>query len=80
MTRVVLDRGVPVDQASDDFRFSAALAAFGMLLRESPYSGTASYESIRALAAASIGPDFEGERRELLALVDRAARLQSAHH
>lgn len=38
--------------ASEDFRFASAVAAFGMLLRDSEYKGEASYEMVLELAGA----------------------------
>jgi Ca-activated chloride channel family protein len=77
LSRSVSDGALPVSTASADFRFSAAVAAFGMLLRGSAHGGDASYDSVRALAQASLGADFEAERREFVALVDRARVLEA---
>jgi Ca-activated chloride channel family protein len=64
------------DQTGEDFRFAAAVAAFGMLLRESPHKGSASYELVRELAMAARGRDPEGHRGEFLKLVDTARGLR----
>jgi Ca-activated chloride channel family protein len=40
-----------------DFRFAASVAGFGMLLRDSPYKGTATYTSIAAMAQNAVGQD-----------------------
>ena len=42
-------------QVSGDFDFAASVAAFGMLLRESPYAGTFGWEDVLALAKRSRG-------------------------
>ena len=65
-------------EASADFRFAAAAAEFGLLLRESAYRGKASYSAVRSAARAALGPDLDGRRAEFLALVDAADQLQSA--
>ena len=65
-------------EAPADFRFAAAAAEFGLLLRESQYRGKASYRAVRSAARAALGPDFDGRRAEFLALVDAADQLQSA--
>jgi Ca-activated chloride channel family protein len=60
---------------SEAFRFSAAVAAFGMLLRGSAYRGNASYALVDELARGSLGADPGGYRREFLGLVQGASRL-----
>jgi Ca-activated chloride channel homolog len=65
----------PVDSPSADLRFASAVAAFGMLLRDSEHKGSASWETVRELASASRGEDREGYRAELLQLVATAASI-----
>ncbi len=60
---------------SDDFRFAAAVAAFGQKLRGGEYLGQYSYADIRALAANSRGEDGFGYRGEFLQLVSLAQSL-----
>ncbi len=60
---------------SEAFRFSAAVAAFGMLLRDSAYRGNASYALVDELARGALGVDPGGYRREFLGLVQGASRL-----
>lgn len=62
-------------RASTDFKFAAAVAEFGMLLRGSPYKGEASYRSAWEHTKASLGNDPEGYRAEFLTLVETAQRL-----
>lgn len=57
---------------SDNYRFSAAVASFGMLLRGSRYAGTANYDMVLDLAKGAVGDDFNGYRMEFLGLVERA--------
>ncbi len=63
------------DDPTDDFRFSSAIAAFGLLLRDSPARGTASWNEMIALAESSQGPDRSGYRREFLDLARKARSL-----
>jgi Ca-activated chloride channel family protein len=58
------------------FRFAAAVAVFGMTLRESPLRGSASFGLARQLAEGAMGSDSEGYRREFLSLVDTARGLR----
>jgi Ca-activated chloride channel family protein len=66
------------EDAPADFRFAAAVAAFGMLLRNSEHRGDANYGLVGAWAAAAQGRDPNGHRQEFLSLVDEAARLTRA--
>ncbi len=75
ITGTVDDRGDGVEGASANYRFSAAVAAFGMLLRDSNYKGAASYDLVVDLARNALGPDPHGNRKEFLTLVDKARRL-----
>ncbi len=62
-------------EAPDDFRFAAAAAQFGLLLRESAPHGDARYAAVKAAAHAALGVDPDGRRTEFLSLVDAAERL-----
>ncbi|RPI98981.1 MAG: DUF3520 domain-containing protein, partial [Chloroflexi bacterium] len=75
ITVPVTDPGIGYAQASADFKFASAVAAFGMVLRDSPHKGTASLEAATELAAEGLGPDREGYRAEFLGLVKKAERL-----
>jgi len=57
------------DRISTDYRLSASIAAFGMLLRNSEYRGTASAPAIIAGVERTIANDPDGYRTELLGLV-----------
>lgn len=64
--------------ASGNFRFSAAVAEFGLLLRDSEFKGSASFEDILKLARAGRGEDPEGYRGEFIKLVRTAETLTKA--
>ena len=70
----VTDRGDDGD-ATADFRFASAVAGFGMLLRKSKHSGTATFDSILKQAEGARGQDDHGYRREFTDLVRKAAGL-----
>lgn len=72
----VTDAGKTLEAASSEFQFSASVAAFGLLLRDSSYKGTLTWESVRKLALAGKGPDKLGYRGEFLQLIDKAAGLK----
>jgi len=55
---------------SDNFRFAAAVAEYGMLLRHSPFKGQASYREALDLAAGAKGRDPEGYRAEFVRMLE----------
>ena len=66
----------PIAASSESMRW-AAVAAWGMLLRDSPHRGDASWDLVQDLAGGARGLDPEGYRAELLRLVDLSERLAS---
>lgn len=78
MVHPVLDEALPLADTSDDFRFSAAVASFGMLLRGSEFKGSATYPGIRELAGGAMGEDDTGYRLEFLQLVETAGLLDGS--
>ena len=71
------DNNVILAKASDNFKFSAAVAAFGMLLRESEFRGNVSYKSVIEMAHDGKGKDFFGYRSEFIQLVEKCSLLDS---
>jgi Ca-activated chloride channel family protein len=71
----VTDNGRRFANASTDFKFAAAVAEFGMLLRDSEFAGNSSYGAVLELAGEAKGTDAEGYRSEFLTLVKTAQRL-----
>lgn len=63
------------EETSDDFRFAAAVASFGMLLRNSEFRGSTTIDSILNLAKNTKGSDDEGYRAEFIQLVKTTADL-----
>jgi len=70
----VRDDGRPLAATSNDFRFAAAVAAFGLALRASPERGSATPALAGQLAAAAAG-GRDPHRREFLTLVAKAQSL-----
>ncbi len=75
LERTARDSGAKFGQATEDFRFAAAVAAFGMVLRNSAYKGGATLPAVEEYAAGALGPDPNGHRAEFLDLVRRARGL-----
>lgn len=63
------DNNIALAKTSDNFRWSASVAAFGMLLRESEYSKNYTYDDVVQLAQGARGTDKEGYRIEFINLV-----------
>jgi Ca-activated chloride channel homolog len=61
--------------ASSDFRFASAVAGFGMLLRDSKFSGNANWDWVIETAQENLGPDHNGLRAEFVSLCKIARRL-----
>jgi Ca-activated chloride channel family protein len=71
----VQDGSHPFAEASTDLRFAAAVAEFGMLLRDSKYKGTATYAEALCLAQGALGRDPQKHRAAFLDLVRAAQQL-----
>jgi Ca-activated chloride channel homolog len=63
------DSNTDLAKASENFRWSASVAAFGMLLRESEYLNGFSYDKVLAIAQSAKGEDEEGYRIEFINMV-----------
>jgi Ca-activated chloride channel family protein len=72
------DKYVPLAKTSNNFRFSAAVAEFGMLLRNSKHKANASFKQVVELAKASKGTDEHGYRAEFIRLVEMSEMQASA--
>ncbi len=74
---VVMDPDRKIEDSSNNFRFSAAVAEMGMLLRDSRFKGDAGYEQVLSLARGSVGADAHGYRAEFIRLVETCRNLAS---
>ncbi len=74
-SRTVADGATPIAQASQDFRFAAAVAEAGLVLRGAPNLSGATLDSARALAQSATGADPNGDRHELVSLLAKAKAL-----
>ena len=75
MTRALSGPAHSFEGASENGRFSATVALFGMLLRDSEFKGEGSFEMVQALGREAMGRDDHGERAEFLQLVALARNL-----
>jgi Ca-activated chloride channel homolog len=75
ITSAVNDAGASEYTASGDMKFAAAVAELGMLLRNSPHKGTATFADVASLVRGARGSDIDGYREELLRMVDTSNAL-----
>ena len=71
----VLDQSVPIAKTSENFRFAASVAQFGLLLRNSEFKSAASFDNVLNLARKAKNHDEEGYRAEFVRLVESARLL-----
>ena len=69
------DQGTRFADASEDFKFATSVAAFGMILRDSPFKGSATLAEVAAWGRAGVGRDHGGYRNEFLGLVARSEAI-----
>ena len=72
----VTDDGTAFSAATGDFQFAAAVAGFGLLLRDSQYKGNLNYAAALELAQGGVGRDEHGFRAELVEMIRRAKALR----
>lgn len=77
ISTTLLDQNKKWENTSDNYRWSAAVVEFGMLLRESEFSQDADITSVIKLAKGARGQDNEGYRSEFIRLVESSRFLAS---
>ncbi|HEY9462568.1 MAG TPA: VWA domain-containing protein [Vicinamibacterales bacterium] len=73
LSRVLTNHPAPM---TVNLGFASAVAEFGMLLRESPLRGSASFASLTSRARKFLGEDEDGYRAQFIQLAERAAMLR----
>jgi Ca-activated chloride channel family protein len=69
ITHVVQNQSTELVNASETFRWSAAVAGFGMILRDSKYAKKYHFDDVLELARSARGEDSNGYRIELIKMV-----------
>jgi Ca-activated chloride channel family protein len=67
---VVNGKGVAISNASEDMRFAASVAGYGMLLRNSDFKQNANFDELIKLAKSAKGKDENGYRAEFIRLAE----------
>jgi Ca-activated chloride channel family protein len=76
LQQAVMDGSVPFGNTSNNFRFAASVAEFGLLLRQSDFKQHASFDQVISNASQAMGKDKEGYRSEFIKLA-KAAKLMA---
>lgn len=71
----LIDKINNLDNASADFKFAAAVAEFGLLIRDSEFKQKASFDNLISLARAGKGKDDYGYRAEFIQIAENAKLL-----
>ena len=75
--QAVLENHKELTATSNDFRWSAAVTEFALILRNSKFKSEANYEQVIELAEGALGTDKDGYRAEFIGLVKRARALDN---
>lgn len=70
MVQVIENKSLPIDNSSDDFKFSSAVAWFGLKLRDSKLVQNKDSEAIKTLAKKGLSNDEDGYKAEFIRLVE----------
>ncbi len=76
LTIGLMDRNSSIESASDNLKFASSVAQFGLLMRDSRFKGSSSFQNVLSLANSGKGNDLKGYRNDFLELVGKARRLK----
>jgi len=74
---IVKNESLKFEKTSDNFRFSASVAGFGMLLRDSEFKGDVDFKKLIELALNSKGKDENNYRKEFISLIKKAKQIKN---
>ena len=74
--RNLSDTGFDFAAAPSDLKFAAAVAEFGMILRDSEYKGNGSLQQVIEWAQQGVGADVNGYRADFIELVRKTQALK----
>ena len=75
IVETIKNQNITLEESSNNLRWAAAVAEFGMLLRDSEFKGESNYSQVIALAKGAIGEDENGYRAEFIRLVQSGGLL-----
>ncbi len=74
--KAIQDTNISLSKTSTSFRFAAAVAQWGLLLRDSKYKAGASFNNVLRLAKDAKGADRFGYRAEFIRLVELSKSMK----
>ncbi len=74
----VEDKPLNADKTSDDFRFAAAVAEYGMLLRDSQFKQNSKFDQLINMAKSAKGKDDDGYRAEFIRLAESTKNMMKS--
>ncbi|MBL0215035.1 MAG: von Willebrand factor type A domain-containing protein [Myxococcales bacterium] len=74
LSRPLANQPTELAKASADLRWAAAIAGFGMMLRESPHRGNLTWKQVEVMAQGALGKDTEGYRAEAVKMITAASK------
>jgi Ca-activated chloride channel family protein len=77
ISETIKNKAGSFNETSDNYRFSAAVAGFGMMLRDSEFKGNVDFDKVLNWANGSKGTDKEGYRAEFLRLIESAKLISN---
>lgn len=72
LTQSIKAKSISSSELSENFELASAVAMFGMILRNSEFKGTSSYDKVLNMAKSAKGEDKNGYRNEFISLVEKA--------
>lgn len=77
MVHTVKNAAKAFKHATPNLKFAASVAEFAMLLRDSEFKESSTFNHVLQMAGDAMGPDEEGYRKEFISLVKKASALKS---
>jgi Ca-activated chloride channel family protein len=75
LERAVKGTAGELSKMPSDFRWAAAIAGFGMMLRDSPHRANLTWKQVQSLAEGALGDDHEGYRKQALEMIRAASKM-----
>ena len=80
ISKVVSNEALDFDNTSDNYRWAATVAGFGMMLRDSEYRQEANYSNLISMGQSSLGKDTEGYRTEMIRMMKNTQAIGLSVH
>ncbi len=74
----VADKPLNEAKTSDDFRFAASVAEYGLLLRDSQFKQNSKFDQLITMAKSAKGKDDDGYRAEFIRLVESTKNMMKS--